>query len=151
MQACEILLIEDNPADVILIQEAFKEARIGNRIGLAADGEEALQYLRREGSFAEAARPDLILLDLHLPKRSGREVLAEIKNDPDLAEIPVIILTTSAEDEDIHQAYRLHANCYLTKPVDIDSFLALVRGIDAFWLTLVKLPTGRRASAGGSA
>lgn len=149
MHACEILLIEDNPADVLLIQEAFKEARLGNRISIARDGEEALQYLQREGSFAGAVRPDLILLDLHLPKRSGREVLAEIKNDPELAEIPVIILTTSSEDEDIHQAYRLHANCYLTKPVDIDSFLALVRGIDEFWLTLVKLPTMRQASAGG--
>jgi two-component system, chemotaxis family, response regulator Rcp1 len=149
MQSCEILLIEDNPADVVLIQEAFKEARIGNRIAVAADGEEALQYLRGESSFAQSVRPDLILLDLHLPKRSGREVLAEIKNDPELAEIPVIILTTSSEDEDIHQAYRLHANCYLTKPVDIDSFLELVRGIDEFWLTLVKLPTPRRASAGG--
>jgi two-component system, chemotaxis family, response regulator Rcp1 len=148
MQACEILLVEDNPADVLLIQEAFKEARIGNRISVARDGEEAIQYLRREGSFAEAVRPDLLLLDLHLPKRSGGEVLSEIKNDPELAEIPVIILTTSSEDEDIHQAYRLHANCYLTKPVDIDSFLALVCGIDQFWLTLVKLPTQRRASAG---
>jgi two-component system, chemotaxis family, response regulator Rcp1 len=149
MHPCEILLIEDNPADVLLIQEAFKEARIGNLISIARDGEEALQYLRREGSFTGAARPDLVLLDLHLPKRSGREVLAEIKNDPELAEIPVIILTTSSEDEDIHQAYRLHANCYLTKPVDIDAFLELVRGIDEFWLTLVKLPTERRASAGG--
>lgn len=149
MHACEILLIEDNPADVLLIQEAFKEARLGNRIAVAGDGEEALQYLHREGRFADARCPDLILLDLHLPKRSGREVLAEIKNDPELSEIPVIILTTSSEDEDIHQAYRLHANCYLTKPVDIDSLLALVRGIDEFWLTLVKLPTPRRALAGG--
>ena len=149
MHACEILLVEDNPADVLLIQEAFKEARIGNRISVAADGEEALHFLQRKGTFAGAVRPDLILLDLHLPKRSGREVLAEIKNNPELAEIPVIILTTSSEDEDIHQAYRLHANCYLTKPVDIDSFLGLVRGIDQFWLTLVKLPTVRRAAGAG--
>lgn len=149
MHDCEILLIEDNPADVLLIQEAFKEAKLRNRISVAGDGEEALQYLQRQGSFGNALRPDLILLDLHLPKRNGREVLAEIKNDPELAEIPVIILTTSSEDEDIHQAYRLHANCYLTKPVDIDSFLALVRGIDEFWLTLVKLPAVRRASASG--
>jgi len=148
MHECEILLIEDNPADVLLIREAFKEVRLRNRISVAGDGEQALQYLQKQAPFADVGRPDLILLDLHLPKRSGREVLAEIKNDPDLAEIPVIILTTSSEDEDIHQAYRLHANCYLTKPVDIDSFLTLVRGIDDFWLTLVKLPTARRTSAG---
>ena len=149
MHPCEILLVEDNPADVVLIQEAFKEARLQNKICVASDGEQALEFLRKQGAFSEATRPDLILLDLHLPKRSGREVLYEIKNDTDLAEIPVIILTTSSEDEDVHQAYRLHANCYLTKPVNMESFMDLVRRFDDFWLSLVKLPSVRRASATG--
>lgn len=149
MQESEILLIEDNLADVVLIQEAFKEAKLRNKLSVASDGEEALQFLRQQGVYRDAPRPDLILLDLHLPKRSGREVLHEIKNDPALAEIPVIVLTTSSEDEDIHLAYRLHANCYLTKPVEMASFLSLVRQIDDFWLTLVKLPSSRRASAAG--
>ena len=147
MHECEILLIEDNPADVVLIQEAFKEARLQNKIHIASDGEQALQYLQKQSSFAEAARPDLILLDLHLPKRSGREVLSAIKSDPDLAEIPVIVLTTSSQDDDVRQAYRLHANCFLTKPLELESFFAMVRGIDDFWLTLVKLPSVRRAAA----
>jgi two-component system, chemotaxis family, response regulator Rcp1 len=149
MHLCEILLVEDNPADVVLIQEAFKEARLRNKICVVTDGEQALEFLRKQGAFSEAARPDLILLDLHLPKRSGREVLHEVKNDADLTEIPVIILTTSSEDEDVHQAYRLHANCYLTKPVNMESFMDLVRRFDDFWLSLVKLPSVRRASAAG--
>jgi len=132
----EILLVEDNPGDVKLTQEAFREARIANRLRVARDGVEALEVLREEGR----PHPDLVLLDLNLPRKDGREVLQEIKADPRLCRIPVVILTTSAGEEDILKSYDLHANCYITKPVDLDKFLHIVRTIEDFWLTVVTLP-----------
>ena len=135
-----ILLVEDNPGDVGLIKIAFRESKLNNRLLVARDGEEALQFLRHEGAFTSVPRPDLILLDLNLPKKDGREVLSEIKADESLASIPVIVLTTSEAQQDICRAYNLHANCYLTKPVEIDHFLRTVRGIEDFWFTLVRLP-----------
>jgi chemotaxis family two-component system response regulator Rcp1 len=138
----EILLVEDNPGDVRLTIEALREGKLANNLRVARDGAEALQYLRREGPFAGAVRPDLILLDLNLPKRDGREVLGEIKQDPDLRRIPVVILTTSQAEQDIVQSYDLYANCYITKPVDLDNFVRVVRSIDSFWLTVVQLPPG---------
>lgn len=137
----EILLVEDNPADVQLTVEALRDARVHNNLHVAGDGEEALLFLRRRNEYAEAPRPDLVLLDLNLPRKSGREVLADIKADPDLRRIPVIILSTSSNDDDIASAYDLAANCYVTKPVDLDEFLGVVRAIDSFWLSLAKLPT----------
>lgn len=142
-----ILLVEDNPADVGLVEEAFKDGRLLFHLHVAEDGAVALQFLRREAPFKEAPRPDLILLDLNLPKKDGREVLQEIKQDPVLRKIPVIVLTTSDDEADVHKAYGLHANCYLTKPIDIDAFLAKVRSIEDFWLTLVRLPQTTSASA----
>src|SRR5262249_3136473 len=136
----EILLVEDNPGDARLTLEAFKEARVLNNSNLLEDGVEALAYLRREGRYADAKQPDLILLDLNLPKKDGREVLEEIKTDELLKKIPVVVLTTSAAEEDIARAYTRHANCYITKPVDLDQFLRVVHSIETFWLTLVKLP-----------
>ena len=136
----EILLVEDSAADARLTAEAFKESKIGNRLQLVKDGVEALAYLRREGSYAAAVRPDLILLDLNLPKKSGREVLADIKGDPELRRIPVVILTSSKAEEDIIKTYDLHANCFITKPVDLVQFMAVVRSIEDFWFTIVKLP-----------
>lgn len=136
----EILLVEDNPGDVRLTIEALKEAKVRNRLSVAKDGVEALAFLRREGSYAEAARPDLILLDLNLPRKDGREVLAEIKVDASLRSIPVVILTTSRADQDILRSYELHANCYITKPVDLDQFITVVKSIESFWLTIVTLP-----------
>jgi two-component system, chemotaxis family, response regulator Rcp1 len=135
-----ILLVEDNPGDVRLTAEAFKEGRISNCLRVARDGVEALAYLRREGAYADVPRPDLILLDLNLPKKDGREVLSEIKADPSLKSIPVVILTTSAADLDIHKAYNLHANCYITKPVDFDQFMRVIHTIEDFWLSIVRLP-----------
>ena len=132
----EILLVEDNPADVRLTQEALREGKVKNHLSVARDGEEALAFLRREGE----PRPDLILLDLNLPRRDGREVLKEIKSDPKLQMIPVVVLTTSAADADIIKSYQLHANCYITKPVDLEQFITVVRSIDDFWLAIVKLP-----------
>lgn len=140
-QMIEILLVEDNPGDVRLTQEALKEAKVSNRMNVVVDGEEALQYVRRQGRFHDAVRPDLILLDLNLPKKDGREVLTEIKSDPQLRSIPIVVLTTSNAELDIMRAYDLHANCYITKPVDLDQFLHVVREIESFWLTLVMLPT----------
>lgn len=137
----DILLVEDNPGDVLLTQEAFKEGHYSPRLSIAEDGEEALEFLRRQGRFANAPRPDLILLDLNLPKKDGRELLAEIKQDPALREIPVLILTTSEADQDIRRAYKLHANCYLTKPLDMDTFLRKIRSIEEFWLDVVRLPS----------
>jgi two-component system, chemotaxis family, response regulator Rcp1 len=137
----EILLVEDNPGDVRLTLEAFKGGRVLNNFAVVHDGVEALAYLRQEGPYANSVAPDLILLDLNLPKKDGREVLAEIKADERLMKIPVVILTTSAADEDIAQAYHAHANCYITKPVDLDQFLRVVHSIESFWLTLVKLPS----------
>ncbi len=137
----EILLVEDSPGDVRLIKEALKEGNVRTHLSVTEDGEEALNYLRRKGRYAEAIRPDLILLDLHLPKKDGREVLAEIKADPDLKRIPVVILTTSESEQDILKSYDLHANCYVTKPVHLDKFIAVVKAIENFWLTMVKLPS----------
>ena len=136
----EILLIEDNPGDVRLTREALRDTEVHTRLSVVADGEAALAFLRREGPFAEAPRPDLILLDLNLPKKDGREVLAEIKADPALRRIPVVVLTTSEAEQDIVRSYDLHANCYITKPVDLDAFIEVVRSIEGFWLAIVRLP-----------
>ena len=136
----EILMVEDNPADVRLTIEAFKDAKVLNRMNVAEDGEAAMAWLRREGKYADAPRPDLILLDLNLPKKDGREVLAEIKADPDLKRIPVVVLTTSEDQKDILKAYDLHVNAYITKPVDLDQFIKIVEAVENFWLSVVKLP-----------
>jgi chemotaxis family two-component system response regulator Rcp1 len=136
----EILLVEDNPADIRLAQEAFKDAKVCNILHTVGDGVEAMAFLRRQGKYAEVARPDLILLDLNLPKKDGREVLAEIKTDERLKLIPVVILTVSKDEEDILKTYNLHANCYITKPIDFEQFMKVVKGIEEFWLTIVKLP-----------
>jgi two-component system, chemotaxis family, response regulator Rcp1 len=137
----EILLVEDNPGDARLTLEAFKEGKMLNNVTVVGDGVEALAYLRRQGpNYANSVQPDLILLDLNLPKKDGREVLTEIKADGRLKRIPVVVLTTSAAEEDIEQAYGTHANCYITKPVELDQFLSAIRSIDSFWLSLVKLP-----------
>jgi CheY-like chemotaxis protein len=137
----EILLVEDNAADVRLTEEALKEGKVRNNLHVARDGMEALEFLRRQGKHANATRPDLILLDLNLPRRDGREVLAEIKDDNDLKMIPVVVLTTSSAEADILKSYKLHANCYITKPVDLDQFVQVVKSIDDFWLTVVRLPS----------
>jgi two-component system, chemotaxis family, response regulator Rcp1 len=136
----EILMVEDNPGDIRLCVEALKEGKVRNRMQTVVDGEEALAFLRRQGPYAEAPRPDLILLDLNLPKKTGQEVLAEIKEDPDLRRIPVVILTASEAEADIIKTYNLHANCYITKPVDLDRFIEVVKSIEDFWLTVVMLP-----------
>ena len=136
----EILLVEDNPGDVRLTREALREGKVHNNLAVASDGVEAVRYLRREGEHAGAVRPDLILLDLNLPRMDGREVLAEIKADPALRHIPVVVLTSSQAEEDIARAYHLHANCYVTKPVDLDQFIHVVESIEDFWFTIVKLP-----------
>ncbi len=137
----EILLVEDNPGDARLTLEAFKEGKMLNNIRVIGDGLEALAYLRRQGpDYANSVQPDLILLDLNLPKKDGREVLAEIKSDDHLKKIPVVVLTTSADEEDVARAYGSHANCYITKPVEFDQFLDVVHSIGSFWLSLVKLP-----------
>ena len=139
-RAVEILLVEDSPGDIRLTQEAFKEGKLLNRLHVVQDGEAALQFLRREGAYAQAVRPDLILLDLNLPKKDGREVLAEIKAQDTLKRIPVVVLTTSRAEQDVLKVYDLHANCYITKPVDLHQFLRVVRAIEEFWLEVVKLP-----------
>jgi len=139
-EALEVLLVEDSPGDVRLTREAFKDAKVHIHLHVASDGTEAMAFLKREGEHADAPRPDLILLDLNLPKKDGREVLAEIKESPTLKSIPVVILTTSASEADILRSYELHANCYITKPVGLDGFLEVVRSIDNFWLSVVKLP-----------
>ncbi|HLL68655.1 MAG TPA: response regulator [Micromonosporaceae bacterium] len=136
----EVLLVEDDPGDVLMTREAFEEHKVGNHLSVVSDGEEALAYLRREGRFADAARPDLILLDLNLPRVDGRQVLSQIKADEDLRQIPVVVLTTSQADEDILRSYSLHANAYVTKPVDFDRFITVVRQIDEFFVSVVKLP-----------
>jgi chemotaxis family two-component system response regulator Rcp1 len=141
-QPFEILLVEDNPGDVLLTQEALREGRLAHRLSVTEDGEEAMHFLRREGKFADAPRPDLILLDLNLPKKDGRELLQEVKGDPTLRHIPVIVLTTSEAEQDIWRAYKLHANCYLTKPIEMDDFLRKIRSLEEFWLTIVCLPEG---------
>jgi CheY-like chemotaxis protein len=137
----EILLVEDNPGDVRLTQEALKEGKIYNNLHCVRDGVEALEFLRQQGKHAVAPRPDIILLDLNLPRKDGREVLLEIKGDEQLRQIPVVILTTSKAEEDVLRSYHLHANCYITKPVDLEQFMEVVKAIDAFWLTIVTLPT----------
>lgn len=139
----EILLVEDNPGDVRLTQEALKEGKVYNNLHWAKDGVEALEFLRRQGRFTAAPRPHIILLDLNLPKKDGREVLSEIKQDDNLKRIPVVILTTSKAEEDVLRSYNLHANCYVTKPVDLDKFIVVVKSIDMFWLTVVTLPNGQ--------
>jgi CheY-like chemotaxis protein len=140
MKPVEILLVEDNPGDVRLAVEALKEGKVHNNLHVVGDGVEAMMFLRREGKFALSPRPDLILLDLNLPKKDGREVLAEIKADEKLRRIPVVVLTTSKAEQDILRTYDLHANCYITKPVDLEQFIAVVRSVEDFWLTVVKLP-----------
>jgi chemotaxis family two-component system response regulator Rcp1 len=136
----DILLVEDNPGDIRLTQEAFKDGKINNKLNVVMDGEEALLYLKKTGQYAEATTPDIILLDLNLPKKDGREVLAEIKDDPNIKCIPVIILTTSAAQSDILNTYSNHANCYIMKPVDFNQFITVIRTIEDFWLSIVKLP-----------
>ena len=136
----EILLVEDNPGDVRLTREVFKDAKIRNTIHSVVDGVEAIDYLRNKGKFADAVRPDLILLDLNLPRMDGREVLSEIKSDDDLKRIPVVVLTISKADEDVLKSYDLHANCFITKPVDLDQFIKVVKSVEGFWLTIVRLP-----------
>jgi len=136
----EILLVEDNAGDVRLTIEALKEAKVSNKLSVVRDGVEAMEFLQQKGVYKDAARPDLILLDLNLPRKDGREVLADIKNAPALRRIPVVVLTTSRSEEDILQAYDLQANCYITKPVDFRQFLNVVKSIEDFWLTVVKLP-----------
>ncbi len=136
----EILLVEDSPDDACLTMEALKDGKVRNRVSLVEDGEEAMAFLRRRGEHASAPRPDLILLDLCLPKKSGREVLEEIKTDPELRRISVVIMTTIDDRAEIREAYNRHCNCYVTKPVDLDQFIAVVRSIEDFWLTIVRLP-----------
>ena len=136
----EILLVEDNPGDVRLTREALSDSKMSNHLSAVRDGGAALAYLRRQGEYAQATRPDLILLDLNLPGKDGREVLAEIKTDPDFRRIPVVIVTSSKAEEDIVKSYDLHANCYITKPVDLDKFLNVVKAIEDFWVSIVKLP-----------
>jgi CheY-like chemotaxis protein len=136
----EILLVEDNPGDVRLTREVLRDGKVNNHLNVVQDGTEALAFLYRQGNYASAPRPDLILLDLNLPKKDGREVLVTIKGDNSLRRIPVVILTTSQAEEDILRAYNLHSNCYITKPVDLDQFIRIVKSIEEFWLTIVKLP-----------
>lgn len=141
-QGVQVLFVEDNPGDVRLTQEALKEGKLCTNLHIVPDGVEAMAFLRKQGEYADVPRPDLILLDLNLPRKDGREVLAEIKSDEDLKRIPVVILTTSSAEQDILKTYSLHANCYVTKPVDLDQFMKVVKAIEDFWLTLVKLPPG---------
>jgi CheY-like chemotaxis protein len=140
----QVLLVEDNPGDVRLTKEALKEGKLLNQVAVVGDGVEALSFLRREGKYLKAPQPDLILLDLNLPKKDGREVLAEIKTDPTLRRIPVVVLTTSSAEEDILKTYDLHANCYITKPVDLEQFLRVVKSIEHFWVSVVRLPSEER-------
>jgi len=139
----KILLVEDNPADICLMQEALQDMNVRNQVYVAQDGEQALAFLHRTEPYAEAPRPDLILLDLNLPKKDGCEVLVDIKADATLRRIPVVILTTSQDEADICHAYDLHANCYITKPVDLEQFYTIVKAMHAFWFETVKLPTER--------
>ena len=136
----QILLVEDNPGDVRLTVEALRGAKVANELHIVGDGESAIDFLRQRGEYGDAPRPDIVLLDLNLPRLEGREVLADIKSDPDLAKIPIIVLTSSSADEDIQQSYALHANCFVTKPVDFTEFIAAVRSLEGFWLKIVRLP-----------
>jgi two-component system, chemotaxis family, response regulator Rcp1 len=137
----EILLVEDNPADVRLAQEVLRESKLINRLCAVTDGDQAMDFLKCRAGYTDAVRPDLILLDLNLPGKDGRQVLAEIKADPDLRRIPVVIVTSSQAEEDVLKTYDLHANCYVTKPVDLDRFVHVVKSIEDFWVSIVKLPT----------
>jgi CheY-like chemotaxis protein len=139
-RAIEILLVEDDPGDTLITREALEHSKVVNTLHCVVNGEEAMAFLRRAGKYADAPRPDLILLDLNLPRRDGREVLADIKGDPDLLRIPVVILTTSQAEADVLRSYNLHANAYVTKPVDFDRFVEVVRKIDEFFFTIVRLP-----------
>jgi CheY-like chemotaxis protein len=140
-RAIDILLVEDDPGDELITREAFEHNKLKNRLHVAHDGEEGLNYLYKRGQFADAPRPDLILLDLNLPKYDGRQLLEKVKSDPDLARIPIVVLTTSAAEEDILKSYKLHANAYVTKPVDLDQFMKAVRQIDEFFVQVVRLPS----------
>ncbi|HBF33464.1 TPA: response regulator [Candidatus Sumerlaeota bacterium] len=140
----EILLVEDNPGDVRLTQEALSDAKVRNNLHIAGNGEEAMDFLRRKGKFEGVARPDLVLLDLNLPKKNGMEVLDEMKHDETLRTIPVVILTTSEAERDISKAYNSHANCYIAKPLDLDQFVKVIKTIEAFWFSIVKLPQGTK-------
>ena len=140
VEIIDVLLVEDDPGDVLLIEEAFADNKVRNRLHTVSDGVEALQFLRREGPYADAPQPDLVLLDLNLPRKDGREVLAEVKADETLQQIPVVVLTTSKAEEDVLRSYKLHANAYVTKPVDFDRFIDVVRQIDEFFVSVVKLP-----------
>lgn len=140
VQAIDILLVEDSPADIRLTREALRSAKLINRVSIARDGVEALAVLRQEGRFADAVRPDLILLDLNLPRLNGRAVLAEIKQDPDLKRIPVVVITSSTAEQDVVKSYNLHANCYVSKPIDLENFVRVVHAIEDFWVGIVKLP-----------
>jgi chemotaxis family two-component system response regulator Rcp1 len=142
----EILLVEDSPSDTELTIEALKEAKVRNHLSIVEDGVKALEFLRRQGKYSEAPRPDLIMLDLNLPRKDGREVLAEIKSDDSLKTIPVVVLTTSRAEQDVLQAYKHHANCYITKPVDFEQFLNVVRSVESFWLMLVTLPRATQSA-----
>jgi len=139
----QILLVEDNPGDVRLTREALSSAKVSNALNVVNDGEAAMDYLCQRGEYVDAVRPDLILLDLNLPKKNGREVLAEVKSDPELKRIPVVVLTISKADEDILHSYNLQANCYINKPVDLAGFLKVVQSVEEFWLTVVALPPDR--------
>jgi DNA-binding response OmpR family regulator len=141
----EILLIEDNEADVRLTREGIKEAKINNNLNVVRDGEEAMDYLHKRGEYQDVPRPDLVLLDLNLPKKDGREVLEEIKNSDLLKSLPVVVLTTSEAEKDIVKSYELHANCYVTKPLGLDQFVEVIRAIEDFWFSIVKLPEERTA------
>jgi len=140
-RAAEVLLVEDSPGDVRLTREALKEGKVRNNLSVVSDGVEAMEFLRREGKYADAPRPDIVLLDLNMPRKDGREVLAEMKSDENLKRIPVVILTTSEAEQDILRTYDLHANCYLTKPVDLEQFISIVKSVEDFWLTIVQLPS----------
>ena len=139
----EILLVEDNPGDVDLTREALTESKVSNNLSVVEDGEQAMDYLLQQGDYTTAIRPDLVLLDLNLPRKGGREVLDEIKNHSSLRMIPVVVLTTSRAEEDVVRTYQQHANCYITKPVDLDKFISVVKAIEDFWFTVVKLPPRR--------
>lgn len=140
VRAIDVLLVEDDPGDVLMTREAFKDNKLANRLSVVPDGVDAMAYLRKEGQFADSPRPDLVLLDLNLPRMDGREVLAAMKSDPELRRIPVVVLTTSEAEEDVLRSYSLHANAYVTKPVDFQRFIEVVRQIDDFFVSVVRLP-----------
>lgn len=146
LKPIDILLVEDNPGDARLAQIALNDSKVNNDLYTVDDGEKAMKFLRQEGEYTGKPKPDLVILDLNLPRKDGREVLAEIKNDPVLRRIPVVILTSSAEEKDILGTYDLHANCYITKPLDLDQFIKVVRSVEDFWLTMVKLPRNGKDS-----